>query len=136
MKNIELQDDSFCFVCGKNNQWGLNLSFNYVDGKIVSRFNPSKVHQGYKGIVHGGIITAILDESMIQAAINEKIMPLTAEISVRFKKPLFIDDSTMIEAEIIEKNTRLVTAHSVIKRIDGTIIAEAYAKLIPINRKG
>lgn len=135
MKDVELQDDGFCFVCGKNNKCGLNLSFNYVDGKVVSHFNPSKIHQGYKDIVHGGIITAILDESMIQAAINEKIMPLTAEISVRFKNPLFINDSTIIEAEIIEKNPRLVTAHSVIKRIDGSIIAEAYAKLIPINRK-
>jgi acyl-coenzyme A thioesterase PaaI-like protein len=135
MKNIELQDDSFCFVCGKNNQWGLNLSFNYVDGKIVSRFNPSKVHQGYKGIVHGGIITAILDESMIQAAINEKIMPLTAEISVRFKHPLFVNDSTIVEAEILEKKIRLITAHSLIKKTDGTIIAEAFAKLIPIKKE-
>lgn len=135
MRNIELQDDSYCFVCGKKNQCGLGLSFSYEDGKIVSHFEPAKTYQGYKDIVHGGIIAAVLDESMIQAALKEDIMPLTAEITVRFKQPLYVNEKTVIKAEILERKPKLIKAHSLlIKKSDGTVIAEASAKLVPVSR--
>lgn len=134
MGHIELQDDSYCFVCGKKNQWGLRLSFSYENGKIISHFKPAKIYQGYKDIIHGGIITAILDESMIQAALKEDIMPLTAEITVRFKQPLYSNEETIIKAEILERKSKLIKAHSLlIKKSDGTVIAEASAKLVPVS---
>lgn len=135
MRHIELQDDDYCFVCGKKNQCGLGLSFSYENGKITSKFEPAKTYQGYKDIIHGGIIAAVLDESMIQAALKEEIMPLTAEITVRFKQPLYVNEETVIKAEIIERKPRLIKAHSLlIKRSDGTVIAEASAKLVPLSR--
>lgn len=130
---MELQDDDYCFVCGKSNQCGLKLSFNYSNGKLTSEFTPSKIYQGYKDITHGGIITTILDEAMIQAAIAEGIMPVTAEINVRFKRPLMANEKAIAEAEITKKNSRLIEARSrLVKASDGTIIAEASAKLIPV----
>ncbi len=129
---MKLEDDSYCFACGKKNQCGLKLSFQYSGGKLTSEFTPSKSHQGYKDITHGGIITTVLDEAMIQVAIAEGIMPVTAEINVRFKMPLMADEKTVAEAEIIRKSPRLIEAQSrLLKTSDGTIIAEAYAKLIP-----
>lgn len=129
---IKLQDDNYCFACGKNNECGLKLSFNYLDGRLVTEFIPSKIYQGYKDITHGGIITTVLDEAMIQAAIADGLMPVTAEINVRFKRPLMVNEKTIAEAKIIRKSSRLIEAQSrLIKESDGTIIAEASAKLIP-----
>ncbi len=129
---MRLQDDSYCFACGKKNQCGLKLSFQYSGGKLTTEFTPSKSHQGYKDITHGGIITTVLDEAMIQAAIAEGIMPVTAEINVRFKKPLMTDEITVAEAEIIKIGSRLIEARArLLKKGDNTIIAEAQAKLIP-----
>lgn len=129
---MKLEDDNYCFACGRENHCGLKLSFNYSNGKLTSEFTPSKIYQGYKDITHGGIITTVLDEAMIQAAIAEGIMPVTAEISVRFKKSLMVDEKTIVEAEIIKKGSRLIEAQSrLLKESDGTVIAEAHAKLIP-----
>jgi acyl-coenzyme A thioesterase PaaI-like protein len=128
---MTLQDDSFCFVCGKKNPQGLKLSFQYSNGRIVSEFTPSKIHQGYKDIIHGGIITSVLDEAMIQAAISEGMIPLTAEITVRFKKPLLANVETIVEAEITKKGSRLTEAASrLLKKDTGDIIAEASAKMV------
>ncbi|MBA4348422.1 MAG: hypothetical protein C0415_00320 [Thermodesulfovibrio sp.] len=128
---MTLQDDSFCFVCGKKNPQGLKLSFHYSNGGIVSEFTPSKIHQGYKDIIHGGIITSVLDEAMIQAAIAEGMTPLTAEITVRFKKPLLANEETIVEAEITKKDSRLTEASSrLLKKDTGDIIAEASAKMV------
>lgn len=130
---MKLEDDNYCFACGKSNQCGLKLSFNYSNGKLTTMFIPSKIYQGYKDITHGGIITTVLDEAMIQAAIAEGIMPVTAEINVRFKMPLMANEKTIAEAEIIKKGSRLIEARSrLVRASDSTIIAEASAKLIPI----
>lgn len=132
MGNLKLQDDNYCFVCGKENHSGLKLTFNYSHGKITCEFIPSKIYQGYKDIIHGGIITTVLDEAMIQAAISEGIGPVTAEICVRFKKPLMVNDKTLVEAEIVKRSPRLITAKSrLLIKESRVVIAEAEAKLIP-----
>lgn len=129
---MELEDDNCCFACGKENRCGLKLSFHYSNGKLTAEFTPSRTYQGYKDIIHGGIITTVLDETMIQAAIAEGIMPVTAEINVRFKMPLMVNEKTVAEAEVIKRGSRLIEAQSrLLKESDGTIIAEAFAKLIP-----
>ncbi|MFZ6006537.1 MAG: PaaI family thioesterase [Nitrospirota bacterium] len=129
---MKLEDDDYCFACGENNQCGLKLSFNYSNGKLTTEFIPSKIYQGYKDITHGGVITTVLDEAMIQAAIAEGIMPVTAEINVRFKMPLMVNEKTIAEAEIIKKGSRLIEAQSrLLNSSDGTVIAEASAKMVP-----
>jgi len=128
---MKTEDDGNCFVCGNNNPVGLKLSFELLNGKITSEFTPSALHQGYKNITHGGIITALLDEAMIQAALSAGIAPLTAEISVRFKKPLVAGHPVHIEAEIEKKKSRLIEARAMLTScINGDIIAEAHAKLL------
>jgi len=134
MEPLTLEDDRYCFACGRKNECGLKLSFNYSDGKITSEFTPSKIYQGYKNITHGGIITTILDEAMIQAAIAEGINPVTAEIVVRFKKPLMVNEKTIVEAEIRDRDSRLIEAEARLTRLsDGAVIAEAHSKLIPVR---
>ena len=68
MKN-KLEDDKHCFVCGEKNPNGLNLTFSFREGKVVTEFILHKTYQGYKDIVHGGIISTLLDESMVKAAL-------------------------------------------------------------------
>ena len=114
MHSIKLEDDNYCFACGRE--------------------NPSKVHQGYRDITHGGIITTVLDEAMIQAAIAEGINPITAEINIRFKRPLMADEETIVRAEITKRGAKLIEAYAcLLKKEDGSIIAEAHAKLIPLK---
>ncbi len=127
-----LEDNSYCFACGKSNPCGLKLSFNHSEGKTTSEFTPARDHQGYKDMAHGGIIASILDEAMIQAALSEGITPVTAELRVRFRRPLPVGRKTLIEAEITRKGPRLIEACSrLLDPGDGAIIAEADAKLIP-----
>ncbi len=120
-------------MCGTENPFGLKLTFSRSEGKVTSEFVPSPPYQGYRNRVHGGIIASVLDEAMIQAAATEGIPSVTAEIRVRFKRPLMIDEETKIEAEITRKSVRLLEASArMIHRRSGTIVAEASAKLLPV----
>ncbi|MBI5641412.1 MAG: PaaI family thioesterase [Nitrospirae bacterium] len=130
MKHIPLCDDGFCFACGKKNHRGLQLEFRTENGRAITEFIPHKVHQGFKDIVHGGIITAVLDETIMKLLLSQGIPALTAEIAVRFRHPLFVGEKTTVEAEIQKMGSKLIEASALIKKQDNSVIASAKAKLI------
>ena len=130
MKKIRLDDDDYCFVCGKSNQSGLQLDFRKNGDRIIAEFMPQKYHQGFKDIVHGGIISAVLDEAMVKAVLLSGIEAVTAEITVRYKTPLFTGEKSFIEADIKKMGNKLIETFCLIKKEDETVIAEAHAKLV------
>jgi uncharacterized protein (TIGR00369 family) len=130
MKSMQLSDDGYCFACGKKNSSGLRLDFRTEDGKAVAEFVPSKIHQGFKDIVHGGIIATVLDEAMVKVALSRGIKVLTAEIAVRFRSTLSVGDSSIVEAEVVKIGSRLIETAAWIRKSDNTVVAEAQAKLL------
>lgn len=127
---LTLEDDRYCFICGEKNPVGLHLRFTLQEGRVFTEFIPQKIHQGYRDIVHGGIISAILDEAMVKAALLQGIPAVTAEMTVRFKNPLPAGEKTVIEAAIVKSNRKIMEATATIKKIDNTVIAESAAKLL------
>lgn len=125
-----LEDDNHCFVCGEENPSGLHLKFDLCDGKVHSEFTPEKTFQGYKDVVHGGIISTVLDEAMVKAALMHGMPVVTAEITVRFKNPLMAGEKAVIEAQITSTNRKIVETAAIIKKPDNTLIAEGHAKLL------
>ncbi|MGB9715935.1 MAG: PaaI family thioesterase [Thermodesulfovibrionales bacterium] len=125
-----LEDDNFCFVCGEKNPLGFHLRFSLKEGKAVTEFIPSKVHQGYKDIIHGGIISTLLDETIVKVALLHGIPAITAEMTVRFRNPLMVGEKTIIEASIVKMNKKLIEVSANMKKTDNTLIAEAHAKLV------
>jgi uncharacterized protein (TIGR00369 family) len=126
----KLEDDYHCFVCGEKNPHGLHLKFSIHEGKVSSEFVPQKIHQGYKNIVHGGIISTIIDEAMVKVALMQGLSAVTAEITVRFKNPLMVGERAVVEAAITNINKRIIETAAKIKKSDETLIAEGHAKLL------
>ena len=61
-------NSKMCFVCGLRNSLGLRASFYELDnGDLVATFTPETEHQGYPGRLHGGIASAVLDETIGRA---------------------------------------------------------------------
>jgi uncharacterized protein (TIGR00369 family) len=128
-------DDGLCFVCGKANEHGLKLTFHSSKGTTLSEFVLPKNFQGYKNIIHGGIVSAILDEAMIHAAMAGGHSPVSAEITVRFKQPLSAGQPAIVEAVLTQSGPRIVKAHARISdKASGLLIAEATGKMIPLKK--
>jgi uncharacterized protein (TIGR00369 family) len=127
--DFQLEDDRYCFICGEENENGLRLSFTLLDGKVCSEFTFSKAHQGYKDIVHGGLLSAVLDEAMAKASLMQGMPAVTAEITVRFRNPLLVNERAVVEAEIRRVRRQVIETSAVIKKNDNTLVAEGWAKL-------
>jgi uncharacterized protein (TIGR00369 family) len=130
----QLQDNQRCYVCGKENPAGLAVDFEIDREKksISARFIPADTHQGYEGIVHGGILSALLDEAMAKLAFSLGIPAVTAEITVKFKSPAAPGEELSVTGKLTHETHRLIEAEAVIKK-GLIIIAEAKGKLLRIS---
>ncbi|MBI4824163.1 MAG: PaaI family thioesterase [Nitrospirae bacterium] len=129
-----LLDNGYCFACGSKNTEGLKLSFTSHGSSVTSVFVLEKRHQGYKDVVHGGIICTILDEAMVKAGIEAGASPVTVELTVRFKESLGIGEKAVVEAEVDRADSggrKLISAKASLRRLsDNKLLAVASSKLL------
>jgi acyl-coenzyme A thioesterase PaaI-like protein len=126
-----LQDNSRCFVCGKENAAGLHVTFSFDDANrsTTARFTPRQEHEGWQGVVHGGIIASLLDEAMVKLASRGGTPAVSGEIIVRFKVPASPGDDLIIRARITKDGGRLIEAEATVER-GPAVIAYAAGKLV------
>lgn len=128
-------DNNFCFVCGSQNAHGLKLNFRYDEetDEIVSDTVFADHFQGWAGVLHGGLISTVLDEVMIKAAAHKGFKCVTAELNIRFKKPALLKKKFTIRGKIKEARKRIIFAESRLVDSDNTTIAAANGKFITIS---
>ena len=133
MENLmNLEDNDMCYACGKKNKHGLHLEFTLCerDKSIETDFLPSELHQGWEGVVHGGIIATVMDEAMAKLAHLLGYHVLTASLDVRFKDMAKTRELLKVRAEVTKLSKKIVYTKAVANKEDGKVIAEAHAKLM------
>ncbi len=124
-----------CFGCGQDNPIGLKLRF-VKDGKTArAEFTPSKLHQGWSGVVHGGITMSLLDEATSYATLFAGINTVTARLDVRIRRPILIGQPLSITGNIAKRTRKIVETKGAIFLKDGTLVAEATATQFVFNTK-
>jgi uncharacterized protein (TIGR00369 family) len=135
---MKLVANDNCFVCGKGNAGGLQLDFEIDKEKqtLKTTFVPGPVFQGYDGILHGGIISTLLDEAMAKLAYELGMNAVTAALEVRFKRPAQILQRLMVYGELVEVNAKLIKAKARVSNEDGTILATGTSTLVRTSGVG
>lgn len=128
-------DDNMCFICGTANPHGLKLKFNYdVESERIESEVVFPIHlQGWQGVVHGGLISTVLDEIMVKAAAAKKLKCVTGEITVKFKKPTLTNEKYIIRGRVVEVKKRIIFTEGFLLDRDGQIMAGAKGKLFAIE---
>jgi len=135
-----------CLVCGVENPWGLNGRFYVLEPaggeddaagvrELLGVFTLREEHQSYPGRLHGGIATAILDETIGRAITiaDPDVWGVTAELTVRFRKPLPLSGELRCVGRITRDTRRLFEGSGEILLGDGTVAAEASGKYLKMS---
>ena len=125
----EIIDDSMCFVCGEKNPIGLKKRFKVQDESLFMEFNLSKNYQGWGNVVHGGFLSMLLDEVQVQIAGYKGYKTVTADMNVRFKKPVMTEKTYKSVAKIEKINSRLIETSAEIIDENGEVYTTSTAKL-------
>jgi len=124
-----------CFVCGVENPVGLHLNFYMTaPGEVSASFTAPKEYQSYPGILHGGIIAAILDETAGRVFLqgNPPRFMFTAKLEIRYRKNVPIGQPLKIIGRAGKNKARMAESWAGIYGSDGTLLAEANALYVDI----
>lgn len=125
-----------CFVCGMDSRNGLKVQFELSGRGVRASYTPNSDFEGFKGIVHGGIISALLDEAMWKSVNGlSGSLTMTVKIEVRFKRPGIVGTTLVIEGEVTGKKRRVYETQGVVTDPEGNVIAEATGLFMEVDKE-
>jgi acyl-coenzyme A thioesterase PaaI-like protein len=131
----KLPNSSYCFVCGLENPHGLKLTF-YQDGpaSVICQYTVPDRFQGYPGVVHGGIVTSIMDEALGRVFMidDHNRFMFTAKLTTRFRKNVPIETPLTITARVLKDRGRIAESSAQLFGPDGDLLAEAQGLLVAL----
>ncbi len=127
--------DHGCFGCGVQNDVGLQLEFYRGEDEVVATFTPKTEHEGYTRMVHGGIVSTMLDEAMSWAVIDSGRLAVTARISVDFRKPVPSGEPVTVTGSVTNDRGRAVETSGEIRDGNGQVLATSTGLFIRVSEK-
>jgi uncharacterized protein (TIGR00369 family) len=123
-------DDGNCFACGPGNTSGLHLHFDRDPPGVVASVVLAPQFQGWRGIAHGGIVMALLDEAMAHAAGFAGHRGVTASVSVRFRKPVPLERAIVVHGRVTWQRRNVLGVEADIVDDDGRVLAQAEGSFV------
>lgn len=125
-----------CVVCGQKNEWSLKTKFYECEGDIICAvLQNENWHQSFPGRMHGGMISAVLDEAIGRAVMikNPDQWGVTGELKVRFLKPTPLDTTLICVTKLVSENGRLFKGVGYLEDKNGTLLATAEATYFKLD---
>lgn len=126
-------NSSNCFVCGLDNLDGLQLTFyENSGGEVVAETSVPSRFQGYPGVVHGGIVAAMLDEVAMRSAMVDDHLRfmVTAKMTLRYRKAIPVEQPLRLVGRIERAGGQATTATAELRLPDGSLGADVQAMLV------
>ena len=128
-------NSEMCFVCGRKNPIGLYMCFHdNGEDEVVSEYTVPERYQGYPGIVHGGVLAAMLDEVVGRVAMigDPHHFMMSVKLAILYRHPVPVNTLLKVVGKIIRLRGRLGRAEGKIHLPDGTVACEAAMTLADI----
>ena len=127
-------DNHACFLCGDDYPSPLKVrpQVDRENGRARCEVAMPGAFQGWEGMAHGGIIAALLDEVSAYAAMTVAEPVVTAELDIRYRRPVPIDQELTASAEVRKREGRSVRVTAELRRGE-ELLASADARLVIIK---
>jgi uncharacterized protein (TIGR00369 family) len=135
IRNVSDRVHPNCVVCSPANTKGLQLEFvSREDGSIAATFTCNKDLEGYRGVVHGGIVSLILDGAMGHCMFSRGQIAVTVEMTTRFRHPIVTNQKAIVSANVTSFSHSLCLLEAEIVQ-DGKVKATAKGKFFDQGEK-
>ena len=125
----------YCLLCGEGADHMLGLRFvQMTDGSVHCTWEGDPRFQGYTGILHGGVISAMLDSAMAHVLFARGVEGVTGELTVRFLHPAPCNAVYNLSASQLESHGRLFRLCAELNMAD-TTVARSTARFMAMKGK-
>ena len=136
MELNDTTDYQRCFVCGQRNPFGLHLVFRVEEDSVVADFQAREEHQGFPGVIHGGIVAALLDETLGRTSLlgNNQDWTMTGRLEVRYRRYVPYGALLRARAQLGTERRRMMQASGVLTLAEdeSVVFAEAQGTFLPL----
>ena len=124
--------DQICFACGDRNAHGLHMRFELDPegpaGAVLCRYQPREADQGFPGVLHGGVLSTLMDEAMAWAMwAKSRALGVTAKMDVRYRQPVTYPSESVVHAVVAEERGRRMRVEAAIASLEGSVLVESSA---------
>jgi acyl-coenzyme A thioesterase PaaI-like protein len=126
-------DDGNCFACGPDNPVGMHLQFERAPAGaegVRAGVSLAPQYQGWRGIAHGGIVMALLDEAMAHAAGYAGHRGVTASVNVRFRKPVPLEVPIEVRGRVAWQRRNVLGVEATISDARGNVLVESEGHVV------
>lgn len=127
-------DNSRCWLCGTVNPHGFQLRFRQEGSDTVTETTVPWYYQGFDGVVHGGMVAALLDEIMSHAVKATGDIPVTGTLEVKYLRPCRTGEPVTLRGRVVEKKGRRIETQGAVIQ-NGEVVAEGKGVFV-IPREG
>jgi len=127
-------NEHYCFGCGRHNPIGFHLVF-VRDGEsgVVTSYTPRPEDQGFPGIMHGGLLSLLLDEAMGWAMYADQVFAVTARMETRFRRQVGLDTPLTVRAHIVHQRGRRIEVEATLSDAEGALLVESSALFLRMD---
>jgi acyl-coenzyme A thioesterase PaaI-like protein len=126
-----------CFACGSRNPYGLHMTFRLENDTVVSDFLPQEEHQGFPGVLHGGIVATVLDEALNRTSMltEAPTWSMTGRLEIRYRRYVPYGPVLRVRAWLVKYRGRMVQASGVLVLADDeqNVLAEAQGTFMALT---
>jgi uncharacterized protein (TIGR00369 family) len=108
--------------------------YDTAPGEVTAKYTVQAQHQGYPGVVHGGIVASMLDEVCGRVFMNSDSsrFMFTARLEVRYRKNVPVGEPLTLKGQAVKDRGRTAEAKGFVYDEQGNVLAEASALLVEI----
>jgi uncharacterized protein (TIGR00369 family) len=129
-----LPNSDSCYLCGRTNPFGLQVRFRIEDDEVSTTFVADQYRCSYQGVVHGGVLSALLDETMGWApAYQKRLFCYAAELRIRFLRPAPSGEPLTVAGRMTADRGRIWETEGEVRGADGTVYARGWGKYSPMT---
>ena len=125
-----------CFGCGTLNDIGLKLAFRRSESGVWAELQPDRRYEGYVGMIHGGVLSAMLDEAMSWAITADGEFAVTGRLNTTFRSPALVGSQLRVEGRVVRQRRRLIDAEATIVSVaDENVVARSEGRFMRVNEE-
>lgn len=137
MELNDTTDYQLCFACGQQNPFGLHLIFRQEGDSVVSDFMPSPEHQGFPGVIHGGIVATVMDEALNRTAMLSRhpAWSMTGRLEIRYRQYVPYGQLLRVRASLTMERGRMLQADGTLTLAadESVVLTEAHATFMALT---
>ena len=138
MHPIKQPNSRMCFICGLQNPVGLHLHIYEIEpGSVESAYTAPPHFQGYPGVLHGGMVAALIDEIAARAHMgSDPAAPrfmFTARLEIKYRQVVPVGEPLRIVGKAGRLRGKSAEAWGAIYLTQtGILLAEGNSLLIDV----